>query len=111
MERAEKRRSARKPTNLPTTFSYVTGTWTTSSGEAVTLDLSARGAQLRARQPMAVGEVVALTLNLDGAPRVDLEARVAWVEKVGAEYRAGVAFRNMGPDQEYRIGRQLAKST
>ncbi len=110
MEVAEKRRSARTPTRLPALFSYATGIWTMSNGEAVTLDLSERGAQLVSERLLPLGEIIALTLELDGGISLNLQGRVVWVEQAGAEYRAGVAFRNMGPDEVYRIEKQLSRT-
>lgn len=109
MEWAEKRRSLRKPTHMPASFSYAAGIWTTSNGDAMTRNLSEHGAQLVPAQPLPVGEVIQLTLRLDAATSVDVDARVVWAEQAGAEHRVGLAFRNLGPEEEYRIQRHLSQ--
>jgi hypothetical protein len=111
MKQADHRRALRKPIELSATFSYLAGTWVSASGEAVTLDLSEGGAQLRSSRALEVGEILSLTLSLDDSKHVVLEGRVTRVVQADGGYNVGVAFRNLTPEDQYLIELQVLKKS
>jgi hypothetical protein len=108
----EKRRWIRKPIKLTASYSYYAGTFVTSTGQTVTLDLSEHGALIQMSNSVPIGEVITLKLNLDQGETVMLEAHVV---RVGTpknnDYPVGVSFRNLTVDDEYLIDRQLQKDS
>ena len=57
------------------------------------LDLSERGAALQCSLPLAVDQIVELTLNLaEASGQISASARVAWVDSIG---RVGLAFSRL----------------
>lgn len=46
----------------------------------------------------------------DGS-RVQIDARIIWVASTGdGDYHAGIAFRNLTPDEAYPVDLQLVRS-
>ena len=106
----EKRRWTRKPLKLTASYSYYAGTFVTSTGQTVTLDLSERGALIQMPAPVPIDEAIALTLNLDRGGSVMLEAHVVHVGTAkNGIYPIGVSFRNLTVDDEYLLNRQMQK--
>ena len=107
----EQRRVLRKPVQLSAFFSHRTGTWVAKGGDAMTLNLSERGALIRSQHAFASGDELGLALNLSGGKSVHVEGRVAHVEPLeGGVFDVGVHFRNLTPDDQYLIELQLAKT-
>ena len=110
MSNAEKRRWLRKPIKLTAIYSYYAGTFVTSTGQTVTLDLSERGARIEIPVQLHIGEVVTLKLYTEADNPITLDTRVAHVgvSKNGM-YPTGVSFRNLSHDDEYVLNRQMQK--
>lgn len=78
------------------------------AGEAITLNLSERGALIRTTQPVDVGETLNITLFLEDGRRIDLDGRVAHViPQADASADIGIAFRNLTEEDKYQIQIQL----
>jgi hypothetical protein len=109
MKQIDHRRAPRKPVRLVATFSYLAGTWVSTTGEAVTLDLSAGGALIRSSHAPEIGAILSLTLTLEDRRPVVLEGRVTRVVRAREGYDIGVAFRNLTAEDQYLIELQVLK--
>ena len=60
---------------------------------------------------LRVGDQVTMTLMADDGRSGILEARIVWAERDNSgRYIAGVAFRNLSPDEEYLVDLHLLRS-
>jgi hypothetical protein len=113
MKQTEHRSAARKPFNLPAEYAYPAGTGLASGKEAVTLNLSERGALIRSKVLVQVitDDVISLSLGLDQG-KVTMEGRVARVvPNATGTCDIGVVFRNLSAENEYILARQLASKS
>jgi hypothetical protein len=56
-------------------------------------------------------DVCTFTLVTDEGRSGDLQGRIVWVaQEASGAYRAGVAFRNITPDEQYLLDLQLVRS-
>ena len=110
MSGADKRRWTRKPINLAVSYSYYAGTFVTSTGQAVTLNLSERGALIELPDLVSLDEVITLEVHLDFAKPLLLQAHVVHIGKRKDNvYPIGLSFRNLTHDDEYLLNRQMQK--
>ncbi len=76
-----------------------------------TLDLSTKGALIESNQEVFVDWVCHFSLVTSDARRVDLQGRIVWVKlQEDGNYRAGIVFRNLSPEEEYVISLQLVRA-
>jgi hypothetical protein len=75
-----------------------------------TLNLSSTGALIESSDRLVVKDVCTFKLVTDDGRSADIQGRIVWVEQgPGGAYRAGVAFRNLTPDEQYLLDLQLAR--
>jgi hypothetical protein len=75
------------------------------------VDLNRTGAMLHIERALTPGDYCTLTLIAANGAYGELDARIIWAERDGSgEYHAGVAFRNLSPDEEYLIDLQLMRT-
>jgi|GEM_PF-2800610 muconolactone delta-isomerase len=78
--------------------------------QARVVDLNRTGAMLHVERALTPGDYCTLTLIAADGACGELDARVVWAERdASGEYNAGVAFRNLSPDEEYLIDLQLVR--
>ena len=110
MVMTEKRHSQRKPIALSALVSCGGAIADHASGSVHTLNLSKAGALIESFDPMFTGEVCTFTLMPDVGPSAAIRGHVIWVEESSSgAYHAGVAFRNLTPDEEYLLDLQLVR--
>jgi len=107
----EKRHSQRK---LVTLHTYVsrdeTGTFRAPK-PVRTLNLSSTGALIESPDRLFPEDVCTFKLVTDDGRSGEVQGRVVWVEQnPGGAYRAGIAFRNITPDEQYLLDLQLVRS-
>ena len=108
MNNPERRRSPRKSVTLNAS---VTHPDTNQTIAVHTLNLSKRGALVESPDKIFPTEVCTFKFVTDDARVVEVQGRIAWVEQDSAGvYRAGVAFRNLSPDEEYLLELQMIRS-
>ncbi len=87
----EKRRFHRMNIEIPVSFEMGDPKWLVF---ATTLDISATGLSLKVDSPVAVGQVLTLTVGLDDDKLVKVDAQVIWVKEKKDEqttcYRVGL---------------------
>jgi hypothetical protein len=109
MKSIEHRRSPRKQANLLASFSRIEAGYMTNAGYGRALNLSEAGALIELPDPMSPGQQCRFTLLLDYGHNVQLEGRVVRViPEANGLYQVGVAFRNLTPEDQYLLARQLA---
>ncbi len=107
----EKRRFGRKLVTLSASVTRDYAGWNSSDVEVQTLNLSRTGALIETREPLLTGEQCTFTLAKPNGGYGDIPARIVWMEKKPeGGYRAGVAFRNLSPDEEYLVDLHLVRS-
>ena len=108
MSQKEQRRSQRKPVTLRASVERQ------DIGNPIavqTLNLSKRGALIESPDRVFPTEVCVFKFVTDNARVVEIQGRIAWVEQDDTGvYRAGVAFRNLSPDEEYILELQIVRS-
>jgi hypothetical protein len=110
MSGADKRRWTRKPIKLVVSYSYYAGTFVTSAGRTITLNLSEQGALIEMPERIPLDEIITLEMHLDFADLIMLQAHVVHVgTRQNNLYPIGVSFRNLTPDDEYKLNRQMQK--
>ncbi len=111
MAMTEKRRSERKLVALRAVVVHEMAKPLSLPASVQTLNLSKKGALIESPEQLFAGEVCTFSLLTNDGKSSDIQGRVVWAEKVGANaYRAGVAFRNLSPDEEYLLDLQLVRS-
>jgi len=89
----EKRRYHRMNIQIPVSFEIGEPKWLVL---ASTLDISATGLSVQLNEPVAVGQMLSLTIGLDDQRMVKVSAQVIWIkEKKGPQ------------DKQYQIGLKI----
>lgn len=108
MANPERRRSPRKEVTLHASVER------TDFGKTIavqTENLSKRGAKFESPDQVLPEEVCIFKFVTPDARVVEVQGRIAWVERDDAGgYHAGVAFRNLSPDEEYLLELQMVRS-
>ena len=111
MAKTEKRHSQRKLVALRTFVSRDAARSFSAPMSAQTLNLSSTGALIESPNQLSPDEVCTFTLATDDGHSGEIQGRIVWVaQNAGGAYRAGVAFRNLTPDEQYLLDLQLVRS-
>lgn len=111
MVMTDKRRSLRKPIALRVGVSCGAGISNSEFVSAQTLNLSKSGALIESSDPMFEGEVCTFSLLTESGQSAAIRGHIIWVAQgEGDSYHAGVAFRNLTPDEEYLLDLQLVRN-
>lgn len=106
----EKRRNHRMNVEIPVSFEIGDPKWLVF---ATTLDVSATGLSLKLNEPLAVGQVLALTVGLADDRMVKVGAQVIWVKERkgenGTGYHVGVKIIDKMDQDEIDFVRFVAK--
>ena len=79
---------------------------------ARTLNLSREGTLIESAERLFPNEECTFELVTDDGQRVEIMGRIAWVKPEGEQvYQAGVAFRNLSPDERYLLDLELVRKT
>jgi hypothetical protein len=104
----EKRHSQRKPISLSVSVSRNQNSLDTASGSAHLLNLSNSGAMIQLGNALFADEICSISLAEAIGQSDPIDGRVIWIEPLpDKSYQAGLAFRNLTPDQEYLLEMQL----
>lgn len=107
----EKRRAQRKVVALRAIVTRDEARPFSTDVSAQTLDLSSTGALIESPERMFPEDVCTFRLVTNDGRSAQVQGRIVWVEqKPGGAYRAGVAFRNITPDEQYLLDLELARS-
>lgn len=111
MSEKEQRRTPRKLVSIRAYVRTETEAFYGTPTKIQVRDLNRTGAMLHSTQLLRTGDEVTITLIADDGSSGVLEARIVWAERDDkGEYNAGVAFRNLSPDEEYLVDLQLVRS-
>jgi hypothetical protein len=106
----EKRHSQRKPVALHS-FVLCDDPRTFRAPKPVqTLNLSSTGALIESSDWLFSEDVCTFKLVTDDGHSGEIQGRIVWVvQNPGGAYRAGVAFRNITPDEQYLLDLELVR--
>lgn len=104
----EKRSATRKLVALPASVAR-DGLFSNDVSVQV-MNLSRTGALVETKELLVSGEMCTFTLAKPTGGYGDIPARIVWVERKDGGYRAGVAFRNLSPEEEYLVDLHLVRS-
>lgn len=111
MNNPDKRRTPRKLVSIRAYVRTETAVYYGTPVRVQVRDLNRTGAMLHSPDLLRVGDQVTVTLMANDGSSGILEARIVWAERDDqGEYNAGVAFRNLSPDEEYLVDLQLLRS-
>ena len=75
-----------------------------------TLNLSSNGAQIESSDRLFPEDVCTFKVVTDDGHSGEIQGRIVWVaQNPGGAYRAGVAFRNITPDEQYLLDLELVR--
>ena len=99
---SEKRRHRRMPviSNLiePVNLFYKTSDGKETSLVAILADLSASGMRMISFLGAPMAKTFSISLQLPGMPKMEINARMAWVKQKENVYTVGIEFLNMKPE-------------
>jgi len=110
MANNEHRHVERKLLSLRAFIARATTSYVGVSIPARTLNLSREGALIESAERLLPDEQCTFELVTDDGHRVEIPGRIAWVKPASdSAYRAGVAFRNLSPDELYLLDLALVR--
>ncbi|MBI5301104.1 MAG: PilZ domain-containing protein [Chloroflexi bacterium] len=112
MPKDDQRRSQRKLVSLRAFIFRETTSFLGVSIPARTINLSHTGALIESAERLFSGEDCTFELVTDDGRRAEISGRIVWVkQETDNVYRAGVAFRNLSPDEEYLLDLELVRKS
>lgn len=107
----EKRRSQRKAIMLRAVVTRNNGGWSDHEVTVKTCNLNRTGALVESPELLAPGEVCTFTVSKPNGGYGDIPARIVWAERIpDGAFHAGVAFRNLSPEEEYLVDLLLVRN-
>jgi hypothetical protein len=110
--RTERRRSQRKLVVLNSFVASEAAGWFGNPQPARTRNLSISGALIDSSERLFEGEICRFDVVTADGHRGEIEGRIVWANaESNGSWRAGIAFRNLSPDEQYLLDLQLVKSS